>query len=162
MRNLLVDWSVNRGDLRIQLALLLFRLARATRTSERIPALVARAICLGYLVVVEWTWGIELPWQTRVGPRLRIYHGTGVVVHAESVLGSDVILRQGVCIGERSPRGGTPRIEDGVELGANSMVLGACTVGPGATIAAGAIVTTDVPAGHTAVGPRSRLLPPRQ
>jgi serine acetyltransferase len=137
----------------------MFRAARVLRTS---PNSVARALgrvfCLGYLVVVEWTWGIELPWATEVGPRLRIFHGTGIVVNAAAKLGCDVILRQGVCIGSRIADGGCPTIGDGASLGANSIVLGTVFVGAGSHVGAGAVVLTDIPAGRSAVGNPARTI----
>lgn len=154
-----VDWEVNRGDIRVQLALLMFRTARRLRMSNnRAVSMLGRLFCGVYLVIVEWTWGIELPWATSVGQRLRIFHGTGIVVHAHALLGEDVILRQGVCVGERQMQGGCPVIGDGVEFGVGAMVLGNCSVGDGARIGAGAVVLKDVPPGSAVVGNPARIL----
>jgi putative colanic acid biosynthesis acetyltransferase WcaB len=160
MSALFVDWSINRGDIRIQLALLMFRTARHFRTSGSLPKrLLGKLFCLLYLIVVEWTWGIELPWATEVGPKLRIFHGTGIVVNAASRIGEDVTLRHGVCIGARTSTGGSPVIGNGVHLGAGSMVLGDVRVGNEARVGAGAIVLSDVPDGRVAVGNPARVLP---
>lgn len=153
------DWRRNAGDLRIQLALLLFRLARRLRTSPT-PGVrhLGRLVCGVYLVVVEWTWGIEIPWSTRIGPGLRIYHGTGIVIHGETVLGAGVTLRQGVCIGARKAPGPAPTVGDGVSFGAGAIVIGGVAVGAGATVGAGAVVLHSVPDGATAVGNPARVL----
>lgn len=153
------DWRVNRGDLRIQVVLVLFRLCHQLRLpGSRCPVMVARIVCLVYLVVVEWSWGIELPWATVVGPGLAIYHGTGLVVNGETRLGSSVELRQNVCIGARYSGGPSPIIEDGVSIGAGAIVLGGITIGRGARIGAGAVVLGDVPAGCAAVGNPARIV----
>jgi putative colanic acid biosynthesis acetyltransferase WcaB len=153
------DWSVNRGDMRIQLALVMFRTARRFRTSSVLPARVfGKMLCLIYVVVVEWTWGIEIPWRTEIGPALRIFHGTGIVINADSRLGRDVVLRQGVCIGSRLDLGPAPAIGNGVNFGAGSMVLGGCEIGDSARIGAGALVLNDVPPGRSAVGNPARLV----
>ncbi|WP_374953640.1 serine O-acetyltransferase [Arthrobacter sp. Y81] len=115
-------------------------------------------MCLVYLVIVEWTWGIEIPWTTEVGSRLRIFHGTGIVVNGGAKLGNDVTLHQGVCIGARSSEGGSPIIGNGVHLGAGSMILGAISVGDNGRIGAGAVVLADVPPGKAAVGNPARIL----
>lgn len=153
------DWSTNRGDIRIQLALLLFRTARRIRTS-RVPIakLFGRPFCFLYLVIVEWTWGIELPWATSVGPGLRIYHGTGIVVNGNTRIGKDVTLRQGVCIGARTATGPSPTIADGVQIGAGAIVLGGVNIGANANIGAGAVVLADVPAAAIAVGNPARVI----
>ncbi len=49
-------------------------------------------------------------------------------------------------------------IEDGVLIGANAVVLEGCRVGEQAVVAAGAIVTTDVPAGAVVAGCPARLV----
>lgn len=154
-----MDWSVNKGDIRIQLALLMFRTARHFRTSNSVwTRWLGRPLCLLYLVIVEWTWGIELPWVTQVGQRLRILHGTGIVVNGSARIGDNVTLRHGVCVGAKTSDGGAPVIGNGVHLGAGSMVLGDVRVGDNAKVGAGAIVLSDVPDGAVAVGNPARLI----
>lgn len=156
---ILVDWRANRGDVRIQLALALFRVCHQLRSDgSRCPRAVARLVCMFYLVIVEWTWGIEVPWITRVGPGLVIHHGTGIVVNGAARLGASVQLRQNVCLGARVPGGESPTLGDGVSVGAGALVLGGITIGAGARIGAGAVVLIDVPAGRVAVGNPARVL----
>ena len=158
------DWDANAGDLRIQLALLLFRTCHRLRTSggPRPVRLVAKLFTIVYLVVVEWTWGIEIPWSTRIGAGLRIFHGTGIVVNDQARIGRSVVLRQGVCLGSRSDGGPSPVLEDGVHVGAGAIILGGVVVGAGARIGAGAVVIADVPPGAVAVGNPARILEPRR
>ena len=159
MRSIFVDWKVNAGDRRIQASLVLFRLAGLARRPEsRWPKPFARIASALYTLLVEWTWGIELPWATRVGPRLRIFHGTGLVVNAEAHLGADVVLRQGVCIGSRRNDGPSPVVEDRVEFGDSAIVLGGVRIGEGSSIGAGAVVLRDVPKDGRMVGNPARLL----
>ena len=49
-------------------------------------------------------------------------------------------------------------IEDDVLLGANSVVIEGCRVGKGAVVAAGAVVTEDVPAGAVVAGCPARVI----
>ncbi len=155
----LVDWRANAGDRRVQLALALFRAARLLRTSgQPLPRLLGRVVSAVYMVVVRWTWGIDLPWTTTIGPRLRVFHGTGLVVNSGAVLGADVAVRHGVTIGARRDGGPCPVLGDGVDVGAGAMVLGGVHVGDGAVVGAGAVVLADVPAGRTVVGNPGRLL----
>jgi serine O-acetyltransferase len=42
------------------------------------------------------------------------------------------------------------------------MVIGPVHIGDGAVVGAMALVTTDVPAGHRAVGVPARILPPKE
>lgn len=159
MTSIFIDWRVNAGDVRIQCALVLFRAARRLRTSRiHVTRILGKLLCLVYLVVVEWTWGLELPWATVVGPRLRIYHGTGIVINAGASLGADIVLRQGVCIGARASDGKSPIVGNSVQFGANSIALGNIKIGSGAIIGAGAVLLIDVPEGMSAVGNPARII----
>ena len=51
-----------------------------------------------------------------------------------------------------------PTLERGVIVGANACILGGFTVGAGARVGSGAVVTKPVPAGATAVGNPARII----
>jgi putative colanic acid biosynthesis acetyltransferase WcaB len=139
------DWTVNKGDIRIQLSLVFFRMASKIREPrDQKPSKRAKLIGISYRVIVQWILGIDLPWRTRVGPRLRIFHGYGLVVNDECIIGADVILRHGVTLGHVENGGGCPLVGDAVEFGANATVLGEVKIGDRAKIAAGSVVLESV------------------
>ena len=108
-----------------------------------------------------WTEGmlsLELRPKTHVGGGLTIYHGYGLVVNDHAHIGRNVVLRNGISIGNREPGGGCPRIGDGVQIGAGAIVIGDIEIGNQARIAAGAVVIHSVPAAATAVGNPARVL----
>ena len=98
--------------------------------------------------------GIEIHPAAKIGKRLFIDHGMGVVIGETATIGDDVTIYQGVTLGgtsaERKVR--HPQIGNGVVIGAGAKLLGAITVGDGAAIGANAVVLKDVPAGATMVG----------
>lgn len=83
--------------------------------------------------------------------------GLGVVLHPEAVIGKNCKIHQSVTVGGKGGLG-VPVIGDGVQIGANALVLGGITVGDNATIGAGAVVTKDVPAGCVVIGNPAHLL----
>ena len=95
--------------------------------------------------VTETLTGISIPKSVRVGPGLRIWHFGNIFVHADSVIGANCTLRQGVTIGNREDDGPSPVLEDDVELGAYAQVLGGVRVGRGAKVGAMSVVLVDVP-----------------
>ena len=99
---------------------------------------------------------MELPVKTSVGNRLRIFHGYNLVINENSSLGHDVILRQGVTIGNAIPGGGCPDIGDRVEFGVNSTVIGDISIGNDVKIGAGTVVTKSVESGCVVVGSENR------
>jgi serine O-acetyltransferase len=102
---------------------------------------------------VEWSCGITLPYTTKLGRRVRIWHHGGMILHARSI-GDDVQIRQNTTFGlshvDRPL--GIPTIGDRVDIGCGACILGNVTIGPDSRIGANAVVLSDIPAGATAVG----------
>ena len=101
-----------------------------------------------------WT-GIEIHPSAKIGRRVFIDHGMGVVIGATAIVGDDVLMYHGVTLGGRTLERGTkrhPTIGNNVVLGAHCIVLGDIFVGDGAQIGAQAIVTKHVKSGVTVVG----------
>jgi serine O-acetyltransferase len=107
-----------------------------------------------------WPTGIEIHPAARLGRRLVIDHGMGLVIGETAEVGDDVTLYHQVTLGGTSLSHGKrhPTIGNGVIIGAGAKVLGAITVGDGARIGANALVIKPVPAGMTVVD-RARAKP---
>ncbi len=104
--------------------------------------------------------GIEIHPGAKIGRRLFIDHGVGVVIGETAEIGDDVTLYQGVTLGGTSLSRGKrhPTLADGVIVGAGAKVLGAFTVGKGARVGANAVVLAAVEPGVTVVGIPARPL----
>jgi serine O-acetyltransferase len=107
-----------------------------------------------------WT-GIEIHPGARIGRRVFIDHGMGVVIGQTAEVGDDCTIYQGVTLGGTSLTRGAkrhPTLGAGVIVGAGAQVLGGFTVGEGAKIGSNAVVVKPVPAGATAVGNPARII----
>jgi serine O-acetyltransferase len=105
--------------------------------------------------------GIEIHPGAKVGRRVFIDHGMGVVVGETAEIGDECTIYQGVTLGGTTLGKGTkrhPTLGRGVIVGANSQVLGGFTVGDGARVGSGAVVVKPVPPGATAVGNPARVI----
>jgi serine O-acetyltransferase len=110
--------------------------------------------------------GIEIHPGAIIGRRFFIDHGMGVVIGETAEVGDDVTLYQDVTLGiyhaqdARSLRGTKrhPTLRNGVLVGVGAKILGAVTVGEGATIASGAVVNKDVPPHTTVMGVPGRVV----
>lgn len=99
--------------------------------------------------------GIEIHPEAKVGRRVFIDHGMGVVIGQTAEVGDDCTIYQGVTLGGVSVARGTkrhPTIGKEVIIGAGAQVLGGFTVGDGARIGANAVVLHEVAPGATVVG----------
>ena len=98
--------------------------------------------------------GIEIHPGAKIGRRLFIDHGFGVVIGETAIVGDDVTLYQGVTLGGTGKEHGKrhPTIEDGVVVGGGAKILGNITVGKNCRIGAGSVVLRNVPDDSTVVG----------
>ena len=105
--------------------------------------------------------GIEIHPGARIGRRLFIDHGMGVVIGETAELGDDVTLYHDVTLGGVAPSVDSdsqreqkrhPTLANGVIVGSGAQILGPIIVGRDARIGANAVVTKDIPEGVTVVG----------
>lgn len=120
------------------------------------PRVVRAPLTLGYLVterLVNWLWGIQLPYVVRVGRRVRIWHHGGTVLGARAI-GDDVHIRHNTTFGvlTRGQNTAKPIIGNRVDVGVGAVILGAITIGDGAQVGPNSVVLRDVPAGGVVMG----------
>jgi len=103
--------------------------------------------------------GIDISPGARIGERLFIDHGTGVVIGETAVIGDDVKLYQGVTLGALSVRKSEqttkrhPTIEDHVTIYAGATILGGDTVvGAGSVIGGNVWLVESVSPGSRVFG----------
>lgn len=103
--------------------------------------------------------GVEIHPGARIGRRVFIDHGMGVVIGETAEVGNDVIMYQGVVLGgtSRQKTKRHPTVGNGVVIGAGAILLGPITVGDCARIGAGSVVVRSVPAHATMVGVPARI-----
>ena len=98
--------------------------------------------------------GIDIHPGAKLGRRLMIDHGTGVVIGETTEVGANVKIYQGVTLGALAPGYGQllrgqkrhPTIEDDVTIYAGATILGGDTViGRGSVIGGNVFITSSVP-----------------
>ncbi len=129
-------------------------------------------------------YGCSIGDETRIGPFVEIQKGASVgarcKISSHSFVCDGVTIEDEVFVGhgvmfvnDAEPRAANAdgslqteadwtllptRICRGASLGSGCIVLGGVTVGPGALVGAGAVITRDVPAGAVVAGVPARLL----
>lgn len=104
-------------------------------------AMSSAQVCIGDPVVVE--------------PGIYVAHGQ-IVIDGVSEVGSGAVFFPWVTVGLRAGDFTGPRIGRNVKVGTGAKVIGAVTIGEGASIGANAVVVDDVPPGGVAVGVPAR------
>ena len=110
--------------------------------------------------ISRFATGIEIHPGASIGRRFFIDHGMGVVIGETSEIGNDVLIYQGVVLGGTSlkKKKRHPTIGNNVCIGTGATLLGAITIGDGATIGAGSVVVQPVRPGATVVGVPGRAV----
>lgn len=102
---------------------------------------------------------IEIHPGAKIGKRLFIDHGSGVVIGQTTVIGDDCTIYQGVTLGGRGTGPGRrhPTLGNNVLIGAGSKVLGGIILGDNVKVGANTVVLTDIPSDKTVVGVKGKI-----
>ena len=108
--------------------------------------------------ISRWLTGIEIHPAAKIGRRLVIDHGMGVVIGETAEIGDDCYFYHQVTLGVARTMGGKrhPTIGNNVIIGTGAKVLGPITVGDNARVGSNAVVVDPVPADTTVVGMPAR------
>ncbi|HDZ0533208.1 TPA: serine acetyltransferase [Klebsiella pneumoniae] len=138
--------------LKSKVIIFLYRLSSLFFSQSRNPLKYIFIIFVfSYYCVVEFLWGIEIKPKTKIGWGIKIFHPNSIIINPGAVLGSGIILRHGVTIGNKyNKKTGCetkcPIIKDNVEFGAYACVIGEIVVGEDSIIGAMSYVDFDVEA----------------
>ncbi len=98
--------------------------------------------------------GIEIHPGAKIGRRVFIDHGMGIVIGETTEIGDDCLIYKGVVLGgttlEKTKR--HPTIGKNVVIGTNASVLGNITIGDNVRIGSSSVVVSNVPDNSTVVG----------
>ena len=104
--------------------------------------------------------GIEIHPGAKIGKRLVIDHGMGIVIGETAEIGDDCLIYHGVTLGGTGKDSGKrhPTIGNNVLIGTGAKVLGPFKVGDNSRIAANSVVLGEIPPDSTAVGVPARVI----
>jgi serine O-acetyltransferase len=103
-------------------------------------------------------WGIDLPYNCRLGRRIRFEHHGCVFIGVESI-GDDVVFRHSATVGLKDRHSTQiPTIGSRVEVGPGACVVGGISVGDDSYIGANTVLADDLPAGGAVLGNPARTV----
>lgn len=127
-------------------------------TRNVVLKIIGIPIRLLYVFFIQWVLGIDISCKTFIGEGFVLFHGQGLIVNENVIIGKNVTLRHNTTIGNAASGGKCPVIEDGVNVGANCVIIGNVRIGKQSLIGAGSVVVKDVPANSVAVGNPAKVV----
>jgi serine O-acetyltransferase len=91
----------------------------------------------------QYKYGIEIPYNTKIGSGFYIGHFGCIIVNAESIIGKNCNISPGVTIGEKN--GGCPKIGNGVYMASGAKIVGEITVGNNVAIGLNTVIMNNIP-----------------
>ena len=143
--------------------LLLYPGVRAVRSHRRAHWCYEHRLFFFARMISQWSrrrTGIEIHPGAKIGKRLVIDHGMGVVIGETAEIGDDCLIYHGVTLGGTGKDQGKrhPTIGNNVLIATGAKVLGPFRVGNNVRIAANAVVLSEIPDDATAVGVPARVV----
>ena len=158
MSYLTQDWERNKGYSKGKLLMFSFRLASYAGRSKLLKFILIPHLMF-YKFWIEWTLGIEIPYDTQIGKGLVVYHSVALVINKHTIIGANCVLRHSTTIGQRGDlESDCPIIGDNVNVGAQVCILGKISIGDNSIIGAGSVVVKDVPANAVVAGNPARVI----
>jgi putative colanic acid biosynthesis acetyltransferase WcaB len=149
------DWKVNKGNTKGRIILLFFRMANLSAT-RRTYYYLCFPYRVFYKIVFQWFFTIDIPWNTRIGKNLTLYHGQALVLNSSVVIGNNCILRHCTTIGNKQLQDGSfsasPVIGNNVDIGSNVCIIGAIYIKDNVKVGCGAVVTKSISGDCIVVG----------
>ncbi|WP_223267170.1 serine O-acetyltransferase [Polaribacter sp. IC073] len=109
---------------------------------------------------MECFTGISIPYSASIGEGFYIGHFGNIIIHPNSVIGTNCNISQGVTIGVsgRGDKRGTPIIGNNNYIGANAVVAGKIIIGNNCVIAANSLVIENLSDNSTVMGVPAKVI----
>lgn len=110
--------------------------------------------------LIRFFTGIEIHPAAKIGKRVFIDHGMGVVIGETAEIGDDCTLYHQVTLGGTSWKKEKrhPTLEENVVVGAGATILGPFKIGKNSKIGAGSVVIKEVPPDSSVIGVPGRVI----
>jgi putative colanic acid biosynthesis acetyltransferase WcaB len=110
-----------------------------------------------YRLIFEFGFGLELPYQTKVGKGLKIAHWPAIVINQHTVIGDYCHIRHSLTIGNNF-KGASPVIGNHVIIGAQVCIIGDLTIGNNVIVGAGSVVVKSIPDNVVVAGNPAKII----
>ena len=160
MHYILQDWNVNSNNPKARFVLLFLRTVQYIGFKKTLK-FIYLPLKFIYRFFVDWIMCIDIPINTKIGHNCKIYHGQGLVINSDAVIGNNCVLRNTTTIGNKMnldrTYSGSPVIGNNCDIGVNVVIIGEINIGDNVTIGAGTILTKSIPNDTIVYGNPNRI-----
>lgn len=156
LKYLIQDFKINK-NIKSRFILFSFRLCQKI-TRNKLSTILLSPILLVYRIIIEWFMGTELNWNLKTKGPIRLYHGQGLIINPNTIIGNNCTLRCNTVIGNNGKSSKAPILGDNVDIGVNVCIIGDISIGNNVKIGAGSVVTKDIPPNCIVVGNPAKII----
>lgn len=123
LKDIFKDYKIN-NNFKSKFVLISFRLCKQL-VKSKLTIILFFPFLIFHRIVVEWFMGTELNWNLKVNGRLKLFHGQGLIINPNTIIGDNVIIGAGNIITKDIPNNvivvGNPAriIKTNIKMGAN-------------------------------------------
>lgn len=155
------DWQANKYSFKGKVILFLFRLFSLINSNKFTKILFYPFIFI-YRIIVEWTFGIEINLNAKLGKNFKLFHGQSLVINGTSIIGESCLFRNSITIGSKILEDGSntkaATLGNNVEVGSNTVIIGDIKIGNNVIIGAGSVVIKDIPDNAIVAGNPAKII----
>ena len=143
-------------------ALFVYRISNAIFKSKT-PSIIKKPLLLLSIIfqkLIEIIAGISIPYSCIIGHSFYIGHFGGIILNANTKIGDNCNISQGVTIGVsgRGEKRGVPVLGDNIYIGANAVLAGNINIGNNCVIAANSLVIESIVDNSTVIGVPAKVI----
>ena len=152
LQTLKKDFKANRGNSKGVIFVLFFRVSHFFATGNILFKIIGFPIRVAYKFLVRWVLGIDIPDKTKIGGGFCVWHGQGLIIHGDCIIGEFVSVRHNTPIGQKRDDGGVPSIGNNVNISTQCVIIGEISIGDNCQIGACSLINKSVPSNSLAYG----------
>ncbi|MGL5150991.1 MAG: serine acetyltransferase [Clostridium sp.] len=144
------------GNKKVMIVMVIYRMGNAVYYSS-VNSLIKKVLMIPLklisIIINECLFGIEIPFEARIGKRLRLIHLNGIVISKSSVIGDDCTIFHQVTLGANEHKGNlkSPQVMNNVYVGCGAKLIGNIIIGENVKVGANAVIVKSIPQNSTVI-----------
>jgi|TARA_B110000240_G_C13409046_1_gene414375 putative colanic acid biosynthesis acetyltransferase WcaB len=161
IKYLIQDWNANFSSSKGRFIMLNYRIASYINKRKFLKLMFFPYLIL-HRIFFDWILGVEININAKIGSGFRLFHGQGLVINGDSIVGNNCLFRNGITLGTKLNQNGelskAPILGHNVCVGSNTVIIGEVTIGNNVVIGAGSVVVKSFPSNTVIAGNPAKII----